>query len=211
MTTMMTRRNLPVLVERSISEAAAGRRLVAFDFEKRARQMGEITCRKGCSHCCYHPLMISVLEGIELYRGLVAQGVWSKLRPAIVEHQDATWGLSLEVWLLSMRPCPLLKDDLCSAYDVRPMSCRITVSVGDPHLCHPHRLDGGSGILPKKGSFEATRKFEDGLLRMHGLKSSLIPMSAAVLLGEQIDKGELELGEAYAYYAEQTLKQHGEG
>lgn len=206
MTTMS--RRLPVLVEDSIREASVARLHAAFAYEQKARTDATITCRKGCSNCCYHPVLISVLEGIEIYRSLVAKGKWPQLREAFLEHQDATWGLSLEVWLLSMRPCPLLKENQCSAYESRPLSCRVTLSQADPYYCHPHQLDGGSGMLSKKDVLEATASIEAELLRKHSLRFGRLPLSAAVLLAERIEKGELLLEESLTYLAEQTIKQH---
>lgn len=206
---MTKRRSLPVLVERSLDEAAAARQQAMFDFEQTLRSQGSVSCRKGCDNCCYHPVLISVLEGVQLYRWLSEHGIWgNQLKAAFQYHQEMTWGLAIEVWLLSMRPCPLLKDGVCSAYAGRPLSCRATFSVGDPYECHPHQFTAAQGIVAKRDLFEKVAKLESRVLQRHDLKYLRVPLSAAVLLGEQIDKGELGLDEAYEYIVQQTLKQH---
>lgn len=191
---------LPILVERSLAEATTARNRIAQDYEVLLRgQMGDtglaITCSKGCNHCCHYPVLASIFEGITIYRWLSENHLWTtSLRSKLADFVEQIQGLSLEVWLLSAQPCPLLtKEGACSVYPVRPFSCRVTYSIGDPHYCHPHRLGDSTGILPKNGLFEALEREESELLRQHHLQHFRIPLAKAILLGERVAKGELDL------------------
>lgn len=191
-------RRLPLLADRSVQEAQANRLLVAREYEAQVTADGPVTCSSGCAHCCHYPLAISILEGISLYSWLVEHHLWtSKLRTKLQEVKEHTTSLSPEVWLLSMLPCPLLTDkNQCSAYDARPFMCRTIFSKGDPHYCHPHRLGANlAGILDRTSSVEALWRAESKTLKRHQLRQVAIPLATALLLGERISKGEIELEE----------------
>jgi hypothetical protein len=201
-------KRLPLLVEQSVLEAQASRQELALKFNQNVMaEPGAVSCRKGCHHCCYHPVMLSVLEGVSLFRWLKDQGMWStKTRDRFKEAQVKTWNLSIEVWALSMIACPLLKDGECSAYEGRPLPCRITVSKSDPYDCHPHRLTGGRGLLPKRETFEDMARREASLLKRHDLKFVRVPLATAVLMGERIVTGELSFEDAYIHLVDQQLR-----
>lgn len=195
---MKMKTRLPLLLQRSVAEAKTARHELAesYDSQLRGRLAGEgasITCSKGCAHCCYHPVYITLLEGVSLYQNLQANGLWTtRLRGALEEHADKVRGLSPEVWAMSLVPCPLLDNDkLCRAYEDRPFSCRVTYSLANPENCHPHKL--GPGMLPKKELLETLSVAEAQILFRHHLKHFRIPLSMAVLYGERIATGEVEL------------------
>lgn len=190
-------RRLPILVERSAAQAHAETLQIARDYEALVYGTGGVSCVRGCHHCCYFPVIISVWEGIALYQWLVSHRLWTpKLRESFEETKTKTWDLAAEIWLLSMIPCPLLKDNECSAYEARPLFCRTVFSRGDPYHCHPHRLGAGqAGILSREETIDQLRTVETRILKKHRQKLVLLPLAAAVLLGEQICKGKIELEE----------------
>ena len=185
---------LPVVAQAQINRLERAKK---FDAELQI-ELNEVktrtTCSKGCSHCCYHPRLISILEGISLYRSLYKHHLWSSvLKKQLEDHQTKTWNLAPEVWLLSTIGCPLLQDGMCVAYEARPLSCRICYSTGDPYLCHPLRLTEGSGIVNRAAAMEEHMEAEQRLLRRFKLRNIPLPISSAVLLGERIDKGDIRL------------------
>lgn len=191
---------LPVIVERTIADSRVARTSLAQTYEQTLRQQTKeagvsITCHKKCSNCCTHPVMVSLLEGISIYRWLVQNHLWSSLlRDKLTEASSQVQSLSLDIWLLSAIPCVFLTDQgLCSIYSNRPFSCRVTYSVGDPYYCHPHRLEESTGILSKKPLFEVIERIEAPLLRQFGLSYFRIPLAKAVLYGEKIVTGELAI------------------
>lgn len=197
---MMPRR-LPILADRSVQEAQANRLQGAHEYEAKVSAEGRISCTSGCASCCHYPLAVSILEGISLYQWLVDHYLWTpRLKAKLVEVKEQTLGLSPEVWLLAMIPCPLLTAELlCSAYESRPFMCRTIFSKGDPFYCHPHRLAAQrSGILDRTDAVAALWSAERKTLKRHQLQQVTIPLAAALLLSERIVKGELELEETNA-------------
>ena len=155
-----------------------------------------VTCTKGCAHCCHYPVHISLLEGIQLYSWLRERSLWTQaLRKRFEEVSTKTWNLPLEVWFLSMIPCPLLKDNLCLAYAGRPLVCRLTKSTGDPHYCHPHRMGESTDFVDRRDEMDAHTKSHMAKLKHFQQRSGLLPLATAVLYGEKICKGELEIEE----------------
>lgn len=199
---MSPKRRLPVLVEESVGAVQALRSEVASKFEMfvrgEASKNGKpITCTAGCASCCYHPITISILEGILLYRWLVKSGKWSlNLRKKLKETSDQQYGTSYEVWLLALIPCPLLDEDKrCSAYAARPLICRTYYSIGDPHYCHPHRLGANTQIVGRKEVTDTYHKEQERILRENHLQFLTMPIGAALLLADRVCKGEIDLGE----------------
>ena len=124
-----------------------------------------ISCRQGCTHCCYHYVAVSLAQGIliadYLYKrkALLKQFIdnyetWRKDGEAISDSIDRiriqalmssvptdqimadTRSLSKQ-YLDSNIACPFLADDKCSIYEVRPMACSSHHSISPPDYCAP--------------------------------------------------------------------------
>ncbi len=192
---MPIRRKLPILVERSLGDLRSTRLEKAGAFEQETRDHLGISCSAGCASCCYHPVRISILEGILLYRYLVDRGRWTpSFRQKLLSTAGLTENLAFDVWLLSNIPCPLLDDkNRCRAYDARPFNCRAILASGDPFYCHPHRVAEGSGIVSRVAALESFHAEETALLKKHGLFHLLMVIPRAILMAERIISGELDL------------------
>ena len=192
----MSKRSLPILVERTVADIHALRLRAASEFERKLRDTwgAATTCTKGCSGCCHHPFFISVAEGILLYKYLARHGLWTpSLQQRVKDTRDKTLGVSWGVWMLSNTPCSLLEDNLCIAYDARPLSCRVTYAVSDPELCHPHKMSEETMLVNRGEDQAAFNESEIKLLKRHGLDGVVVPLSEAVLAGEQVVTGKLSL------------------
>jgi Fe-S-cluster containining protein len=97
----------------------------------------EIACKSGCSYCC-RALKVSVsLPEIFLLKFHVtslpaAESV--ALRQRIADIYSRTLDNNAQERLLQHESCPLLVDNRCSVYEVRPLSCRAAVSL-DADAC----------------------------------------------------------------------------
>ncbi|MFC1774762.1 YkgJ family cysteine cluster protein [Nanoarchaeota archaeon] len=108
-----------------------------------------ITCSKGCDYCCHEPLTGTFFEGVLLaewldqhpevkekfqdrYSDWIAEGT---LETFADYHAQACAGVNIELPLGIFPPCPLLEDDVCAAYPVRPIICRTFMSMSNPLKC----------------------------------------------------------------------------
>lgn len=186
-----------MVAERCVQDSKAVRAELENTFERDLRvRRDTLTCSKGCHHCCYNPFLVSILEGISIYRWLAENRMWSTTLKAKFEaHHDAVLALSPEVWLLSQIPCPLLDGDkgICKAYEGRPFACRVTASTGDPYYCHPHRLVRADGIVPRLDVLSRLASKDAAILQRLRTVHALMPFSTAVLYGERITKGDMSI------------------
>ncbi len=127
-----------------------------------------ISCRKGCSDCCCHwvddvysfeaeivahhiytvmpekvPLFLEALKEdaahLEHLQGVVAEKLPDEEGvPCDLDERE----LLLSCFYILGRPCVLVDSEgKCSVYPLRPLTCRIFVSFGDPGKCDPERID----------------------------------------------------------------------
>ena len=103
-------------------------------------------CCAGCAACCHLHAVASPPEVIAIARHV--ERAFSDEARAALEHRIdahilATQGLSAEQRRQVRSPCPLLVDDRCSVYQVRPISCRgwnsLDRGVCDADLADPAR------------------------------------------------------------------------
>lgn len=177
--------------ERALQQLKAYQAEVTSDFALGVMSEGPVTCHKNCNHCCHYPLYITPLEGMMIYRWMTENRRWSRaLRERLVATDEQTWRLSVEIWLLSNIPCPLLGGDgLCQGYTCRPTVCRTVYSRGEADLCHPHRFLRAP-LVSRRDVMERWSRIEQGVLKQ---PLTALPLSTAVLLGERICKGDVDL------------------
>ncbi len=188
------RRKLPLFVERSIQQVQADRIELADTFERKIEGNQPITCKAGCSACCHHPVLITVMEAFPIYGALVEQGRWTpSFKARLEKHAGLTSGLSFRVWLLSSIPCPLLERDRCLTYEYRPFVCRVTISTGDAYFCDPQRLGDDTKIVPRHDTVAEFHGREAEILRKHGLLHLTMPIGRAILMAERVCSGTLTL------------------
>src|SRR4051812_10907609 len=114
------KRHLPILADRAIGHIKALQIKTGHEFELQLRLETPITsCRKGCTSCCSHPFLVTIAEGLIVYRWLRENKKWTpQVRHKVEGARGQTLGLPFEIWLLSNLPCPLLDAaGECSAYE----------------------------------------------------------------------------------------------
>lgn len=187
---------LPFVIERALAEIKALQIQTGSEHAQKLMQEGDIrlSCKKGCFYCCHYPFLVTIAEGLLLHRALSSRGCWtSSLRESLTKNRGKTLGLSLEVWLLSNTPCPLLEDNLCMAYDVRPLHCRVTYSVGDPEMCHPHGLGKSTLLIPNSEVVIDYNEKLQTILSRANVFGFIMPLSESLLLADSLEKGVLPI------------------
>lgn len=125
----------------------------------------DISCRKGCTYCCYHYVTVSLAHGIVIVdylykrKELLKQFLdnyeeWRKQGESIsddidrIRNQALSSSIPIDRVITETRPlstryletnirCPFLVDNKCSIYQVRPLSCSGHHSVSPPDWCAP--------------------------------------------------------------------------
>ena len=109
-------------------------------YYKTIAQFDTFQCAQGCGHCCYdNPHGVSALE-LKRILPLLSDDQKQKIRESKRQFDLLTMipqeQRQIE-WKRKCIPCPLLDNESCSVYDVRPLACRSFFSVHDPNWCHP--------------------------------------------------------------------------
>ncbi len=105
--------------------------------EYAALQRQKIDCKKGCSWCCYQPVFALNYELDYLNAFIKRKFTKSNLeiiRKNAHIKKEKLDGLESEAILKSKHACPLLQNGVCSAYQARPVACRIYLST-DVNSC----------------------------------------------------------------------------
>jgi Fe-S-cluster containining protein len=90
-----------------------------------------IECKKGCYYCCHQIVTISVFEAIRLGEQIVKLDAaeLKRIRKSAERNSKVNNRIKIDSERWSVRlPCPLLKDGICSQYEVRPIVCQVANS-----------------------------------------------------------------------------------
>jgi Fe-S-cluster containining protein len=111
-----------------------------------------VACKAGCNYCCHSRPVATMPEILYLFDGI--QKTFSRpeiegLIQRIEEFEIA--GSKAKFQRTTPMPCPLLVNGLCSAYEYRPILCRMMAST-DANLCRaivedPSHAFGPEGLV----------------------------------------------------------------
>lgn len=159
--------------------------------EHRVEKRGEsVSCSMGCDHCCHMLVETTWDEALVLARWVHSQpptqrqSLVQKIRRAANERQSffskrssteryrrpTTSGKEIsakvcrEYFYERPRPCPLLLQGVCSAYEVRPSACRLHIVTSPAQLCSRKNKDDSDVEIPKEIE-EQRDKVEDAAER----------------------------------------------
>jgi Fe-S-cluster containining protein len=108
-----------------------------------AESQTQPACCKGCSTCCSQNVTITALEGENILRYIISEGMVDEFATALMQVGDISRpkystndfakacldGRDVDPEITTNKEsCPFLKDNICTIYPVRPFSCRLFMS-----------------------------------------------------------------------------------
>ncbi len=111
-------------------------------------------CRAGCAFCCYYKVEVRAHEVLNI-RDYLNKQLSQALREKILQEVEQNAGLirnmTSEQQLTTNLKCPLLQDNQCSAYPVRPYRCRnfhaTDASACEASFADPANMDIATGMV----------------------------------------------------------------
>jgi Fe-S-cluster containining protein len=94
--------------------------------EQELKATPEVECREGCSYCCHLRIEAISFELVAIYlfiQRTKTRKQLEEIRQKIDSQYIHVRGLSIEEHFKKNIKCPLLDNDKCSIYPVRPFSC----------------------------------------------------------------------------------------
>lgn len=92
----------------------------------------QVDCKKGCSYCCHQSVFVLPYEAITLVKyckDKLEINQYNKFREQVIEKDAITSQMTVNQFLNYTKPCPFLTDNVCGVYEVRPMACRLFLSM----------------------------------------------------------------------------------
>jgi Fe-S-cluster containining protein len=101
--------------------------LEAYVADAYAVPIQKMACKAGCSFCCNLTVEATPVEVFAILtyvqKTFTTEQVAS-LKTALMAHSEKVASRPMKKLLFENRPCPFLRDGLCSVYEVRPIGCR---------------------------------------------------------------------------------------
>lgn len=92
-------------------------------------------CSKGCHWCCHQPVFAMGYE-LDLLNDFISRNFdddsLNRVARLAREKREKLSALKGEDLLYAKAPCPLLSEGVCTAYEARPVACRIYLSSNLP-------------------------------------------------------------------------------
>lgn len=125
---------------------------LANSLAKRTYQQNQpIACVKGCSWCCFQPVYLTTQEALLIYEyvmqafdSLQIKTIQSKSKSKFKKTRNLTEEKKQSI----IHACPFLVDNSCSVYPVRPMACRIYLSMDVDSCKKKYDNAGDKTIFP---------------------------------------------------------------
>lgn len=168
-----------------------------------------VACSERCDFCCHLYVSATIPEVIALAEEIRTS--WppeeqADLLRQLESYRRTTARLPLSEVATHRRPCPLLRDRRCGAYNARPLACRGWHSL-DAVACEENlRSRGAAPSIPLDARGFATTQLSQGIregLRTAGRSSHLVGLVEGLYLAmvrpdlvDAWERGERSLGDA---------------
>jgi Fe-S-cluster containining protein len=148
----------------------------------------QIACKPKCSACCKRFMVVTLAEALVLVDHLKKNGKWTRVAAAaeeqrLIEANPVSWykmGLA----------CPLLCQDMCDAYQVRPVMCSAHFVTSSPEACSPTSTSFNRFHADECAEALATfAKAFDAAVGGEGSLRARVPMAVALLVAEKLLTG----------------------
>jgi Fe-S-cluster containining protein len=150
------------------------------------RLLPAVECRPGCSYCCRKPGVLvtlpELLRVLEHVRTTFTVSQTVDLRTRATQYADQIAGHHFNDPLSGSVPCPLLVDERCSVYEVRPLVCRGFNSMSAEACRRAH--DSVQYLIP---IFALLKDVTDGAtvgiahrLKELGMRNSVVDLGSAL-------------------------------
>jgi Fe-S-cluster containining protein len=147
-----------------------------------------VQCKEGCAFCCRKPgVLVTIPEFVRIVEQLLAtldRRSLDQLRLRIARYVSALDGRSFNEPTNAEVPCPLLVNDRCSVYAIRPLVCRSYNSTS-VEACRRASLDQTSTVP----IFAMLKDVTDGItvgvaqaLERRGLSRALLDLGSALAI-----------------------------
>jgi len=135
---------------------------------------GALACRQGCAHCCHQRVGVTVPEALAIVATLAAtrsSAEIQRVRERVDRAYHSTRGLSRDERNSPEHPCPLLENELCSVYEVRPLACRGVHSL-DEQACKSKLHDRERRAAYERGELPG-HSFVEPVRAVHAISAGL--------------------------------------
>jgi Fe-S-cluster containining protein len=151
-----------------------------------------IACKEGCAWCCYKLVGTAapeVLRIADYLRRTLAPADLEALCERVLRLDEQRRALAGDRWAAGRLPCPLLVEERCSVYPVRPLTCR-GYNSSDAYRCERSYKSRSPVEVPRYAPQQAVATFTlDGLragLAEAGLKADLLELTAALRMALEL-------------------------
>jgi Fe-S-cluster containining protein len=147
---------------------------------------GRAQCGSGCVSCCYVTVMSMPFEILAVARHILETKAPAEIEALKARLQEvAALPIDPALRAKAAHPCALLQDGLCTAYEVRPVVCRMTLSQSRA-ACEACLKEAGGSIpyidQPSKVAAAMQMGIDYALISRRNLSTEKAELSRALLI-----------------------------
>ena len=154
-----------------------------------------VDCHKGCAWCCHQLVVVTNWEDgeriLEAARALMTPEEFAGFEDNVRQQAAAIESLGHDKAETRVWTCPLLKNDICQVYEVRPVACRSVFS-SDEACCRAMMEARDFGELSAEHQALATEISERSFrlqIAINDRRAIHGPMELRALLVRLLDQG----------------------